>query len=396
MRVRQGAIWLSCLVSVTLIMACVALALDWALIACYRQQLQVACDAAALAGAAQLAVPFPVVAADGVLDSEELARLTAARREAQYFAAQNLVAGQPLMLETNTSNRPDGNIVVGQLDDSVTAGNRLTPWQGWGPCNGVRVQVFRTRALGDPVTLGLGRLLGIPGIDLHVLAEAAVDQRIFGFRPVEPVRVPLVPAVISREVLEGGGALPGELSPDAAPQPTDRYALDASGCWRLEPDGIPELVLRFDPLTASEKSGDVCLFWTAPHSNLKIGELREQIAIGFDDHQLAQLGGEFGLPRQGELRLPGIALPASAMCDPLRAWLQAICGQPRIWTWGDWEAADASCRITGFLAARLVDCYLSDDGLHVAIQPCFLQTCTAMVRSGELRNPWLGKLALIR
>ena len=97
--------------------------------------------------------------------------------------------------------------------------------------------------------------------------------------------------------------------------------------------------------------------------------------------------------------MPGASAAETADALPLQALL-AVRGQPRIWLLGT-ELPSATevpvLAVGDFLAACVVDVDEDVDGrLTIHLQPCLLQTATAMVRAGQRRNPWIGKLVLNR
>jgi hypothetical protein len=126
-----------------------------------------------------------------------------------------------------------------------------------------------------------------------------------------------------------------------------------------------------------------------------------QIHAGLGDDDLSRLGGRF---------IPGVAsaIPVSArrisdsgLLAVLREALWETRGQKRIWPLGivrgEGNATDQSCQILGFAAGQVVDGVDGDAGtFELVIQPCWLQTPTALVGAGNPHNPWIGKLVLVR
>lgn len=77
--------------------------------------------------------------------------------------------------------------------------------------------------------------------------------------------------------------------------------------------------------------------------------------------------------------------------------LTPLIGVPRLFPLGEVDTT-SSIAIIGFVAGTIVDCRQdpNDDSLLIFVQPCLLQTPTALTRGANLRNPWIGKLLLNR
>ena len=75
-------------------------------------------------------------------------------------------------------------------------------------------------------------------------------------------------------------------------------------------------------------------------------------------------------------------------------------GKPRLWpVVADCSSAvgEPTVGIIGFVAGCVVDTGSDADGsLLVTIQPCLMQTPTALTGAVAQRNPWIGKLLLVR
>lgn len=137
-------------VSFLVLFAMVGLALDTGLVVLARQQLQVAADAAALAGAVQVQ--------DGV---------ALGRTAAVNIALQNTVLHAPVQLDRNDANAADGEIVVGRYDRTArTFTPQLTA------VNAIKVRARRTTAFHGGVPLVFGPVFGVGTVDVTCEAIA--------------------------------------------------------------------------------------------------------------------------------------------------------------------------------------------------------------------------------
>jgi Flp pilus assembly protein TadG len=140
-----------------------------------RGQMQTAVEAAALAAGALLDDTPRDDPADVILLMQQ------GRDEAVRFAQLNLVHGQPLVLDPNPDNDPDGDIVFGVYDANATprfqpavdADNPKNP--DLMQINAVRVTGRRTQARGNPLPVLLASPLLGPTVDAQVSALAIVD-----------------------------------------------------------------------------------------------------------------------------------------------------------------------------------------------------------------------------
>ncbi len=418
-----------------------------------------------------------------------LDRVLEARAEAQYFAALNHIGDGPLKLDANFSNAAGGDIVVGWLEEGggkqesgigkqetgnsgkessgypvprvgkQKAGDRsqesgdepplapeyggggwLTPWEGRGPVNSVIVRSVRSRERGNPLTMWFGKFVGIGSADLHVSAQATLDQRVYGFAPVDRAPAPFCPIVIraygkqgwwgqcGKEFRkQGGEEEEGEeeirkQESGIRSQGQDRYTVDErTGKVTPGSDGIAEVCVRLDfenekkPKEKKDKGNG----WLVRIGNgagqeagggsrrrgtwnEEIGFLR-QIEEGLYDEDLADREGELALDETGMLTLEKETVEERAV-EALVQALGKIHGQKRIWPLGTQSASGyiddrgkGACHVVEFAAGELVDCRRQGDGAVVfCVQPCVLQTRSALTRPQQPHNPWIGKVVLTR
>jgi hypothetical protein len=386
------------LISLAVIVALAALVLDLNRAAYHHRQLQSGSEAAALAAAAQLFAGGPLdeleAPAAGSFqtgaDADVARRIRLAGEEARLFAEQNMADGRPILLHPNPANRPNGDIVMGWVDQPTRLCPPMEVWDGYGEANSVLVRARNTEAGGNPLTLWLGRMLGVPTVDVVGSARATVDQQIYGFRPVGHVHVPLVPLLLITK--EGSSLFHGEAMP-AETDATQGQRVTPKASGHRGPVISLRLVLESDgELAPGPGQAVVAVPWVTRHDEPTLTARRVQRGLGPDD--LVQHGGQ--ITRGVAYRL---AKPNRIAWDAWRRALSDLRGQKRIWATAHLESSpdphEAVCRVVDFAAARLVDCTLDGNvGLRVNLEPCRMHSPTARVRPGEPRNPWIGKLVL--
>jgi len=438
-------------------MACAALALDLGLLGSYHRELQAGADAASLAGGAELmddAVLYPHLRRleryerPRPADRRDLARFERVRKAAAHHAAQNRAMGRPIKLDLNGKNDPRGDLVIGWVADPTDLESPLVPVQKAGRANSLAVQISKTRERGNPVSLLVADGLGMKGVDLNVLARATIDQRVAGFEPAGHVNVPLAPVAIEprgrsgwfRQVVRPAGG------------DNDRYRVDyRTGAIAGGGDRIPEVTLRLSPRRQAGHDEDnhddrrdkgkgrrpdkdirhggdddrddgnrddhdadrdadrrrrTSARWVRVSREPPPAEhLAELFRRGYDRRDLAEAGGRVHVGQrliayQGREHRPG------QWREQLRRALLGIRGEKRVWPLvidyavknepRGGEGDFAWVVTTGYVAAVVVDCQFDGDGLLITLQPCLLQTSTAITGKGETGNPWIGKLVLTR
>lgn len=178
------------------ILAIAGLAIDIGYMYMVKGQLQIAADAAALAGAAKLST-----------NSADLSQ-NDARNEAISFAAKNIAAGSPVILESDGSNilSDDNDITVGNWNGTVYS-------PGGTPVNAIQVRARRTaESPGGPVDIFLGRVIGWREMSASAIAIAARPPRV-------NISVAICVRTCSELVIDPGGSLlywspyPKEINP---------------------------------------------------------------------------------------------------------------------------------------------------------------------------------------
>jgi hypothetical protein len=389
---RRGAMALLVLGALVVLLGVGSLALNLTWLTSHQVQLRQACEAAALAGAVQLLDPAPGIS-PSTSDPAAATRVALATEQARTFFAPNSSAVLQL-----TGINPD--LVAGWREDPTMPRNPttpqnpalpqdpalpqgyFTPWTGAGPVNSLLVRGVRRRSDGRAVTVWFGNFFGIGHAEPAAAAIASIDQRIYGFRPVDFVAVPMAPLLAPSTIQWPSGG------PGTAGTLPDNYSVaPRTGAVTSGPDGVAEITLQ-TPGAGS---------WLAlPTATTDFTLLATQVRDGLKSSDLSGMGGQLALGPDGTLLIPPAAAPVAAQTDALQAALLAIRGQKRIWPIGTLVTVGGQtlCQVTGFVAGCVVDCSGNANSLTIVVQACTIQTCTGLLRSGTTRNPWIGKLIL--
>jgi hypothetical protein len=372
------------LLSLGALLGIAALALNLAWLTSHQIQLRHACEAAALAGAAELLDPTPAVS-DHETDQAAADRVAAATSRAREFFAPN----SPAVLQTSGV---DPDVLAGWVEDPSSPHAIFTRWTGVGSVNSLSVRGVRRRSYGQAVVLWFGGLFGMRNAEPAAAATATMDQRVYGFRPVKFVSVPMVPLLVFSAVQWPSCAAGAE---DGLP---DNYSIDPrTGEVIAEPDGISEITLRVPLAGGSLPSGQAGASWlTMGPGATDFNALARQVSQGLAASDLAAIGGQFAFGQGETLSIPAASAPAAGPAGALQDVLLGIRGQKRIWPIGSvmTQGGHPVCLVTGFVAGCVADCSLDGNCLTIVVQACTIQTCTALLRSGTPRNPWIGKLIL--
>jgi Flp pilus assembly protein TadG len=159
---------------IILLFAFAALAIDIAYMYFVKNELQVAADAAALAGAALITNPNDLTQSN-------------ARAEAILFAGKNKAAGSSVILDSNNTN-----VLSDSNDITVGNWNGTTYTAGATPVNAIQVRARRTEnSPGGPVSIFLGRIIGlIPGAQAWNVMSASAEA-IASLTPPRIIAVPI-------------------------------------------------------------------------------------------------------------------------------------------------------------------------------------------------------------
>ena len=397
-RRRRGLLAGTLLVVLLFLSGCLALGLNVSRMLNVRAQLRATCQAAALAGAAELLdegilTGYPDLG-DDVLMAREAARL---------FGRMNPVNGTPVTLDPNKANDPTGDVVACRYDPlGPVNGLRTMPTAAEPMVNSLRVTSRLERNAYDRLTLWFAGLTGLTTVDVGCAAQATLDRRVAGFRPEPGVRVPVVPLAAEYTAWMRLATL------RAVPGINDQFAVNyQTGSVVAGPDGVPEIVLACGPIpseisaAATENPAQLltgrcaAMQLSTDGSNPWIWSTRCRDGLGRED--LLPWGGEL-VVRNQVLTVPVFAaLPAElpwALIDQI--------GKNRAWPLGVPYAvsnAAPAYDLVGFAAGRIVavrraTTTSAEAAWEIVVQPSTLVCSQAVAAATMSPNPWIGKLEL--
>lgn len=415
---RRGVSTPALLLAVMMALLFIVLAVDLAQLSIQKHQMQIGADAASLTAAVEIMDQrWLYLGREGSDDTPEQKlerfaaiqqmQLMAALKEAEVLAAKKSVGGGPIAL-------------VGERD--VTTGwiahpeDHETPAleQGQdGSFNAMTVNVSSSAAAGNLVLLWMAQQTGLERLNVHVQSVAMVDTRLHGFRPLEHVRVPLVPLALYSDpkLIESNGSdgLPDQLW--WAKGPRDDFEVDPIN-EMVYPGGdmIAEMVFRLSVEQEEDEQGEdededddeftirrcaAVKFLSEPKGESPHRNFPALALAGLGLDELALLNGQITLGDDPPAMLPADFRLQEQDVEFIKDGLLGIRGRPRIWPVAV-DVPGAEIGVVGFVAGCVVDCFEEDGELIIVIQPCLLRTPTALTSAESLRNAWIGKLLLIR
>ena len=344
------------------------------------------------------------LASDDLLreDSNTPARLMKARLAAARIAAENHVAGEPLLIKTDD----DGDVRFGQLIE--VTGQTVFLEDEADPTT-VVVNARRTSGRKSAIWLAMQTLLGPKSADVVASAEATLDNRVVGLRtvgdlplPTLPVAIQLVATAQETESSKKSANASSNTSDQKPDNPkvaretlrkqnwthdieqrsgADHFGYDSSnGQVNQSSDGIPEITLR--TATTGQNSQSNAHF-VMLRDDLTNDDLKRQIHEGWSAHDLKDFSGELLLDR-GSLAVVGLRGVNAAS---LNEALQAVAGQSRICLLYDHAESDenspvAQLRCVGFVAGRVMSVQeVSETECEIVFQPAVMTSRSAVVAS---------------
>lgn len=424
---RPGKAMLVLLVTLPVMLLAMSLAFYAAELVETRTLLRNDADAAALA-AVQTFVDDSLLRKDPKRMKELLPR---ARQNAQQYAELNLVQGQGMYLDPNSSNDPEGDIVFGTLPHPRSKEFVLPDFTTnfdpkWLNVNTVRVTGRRqAQHPNGPVYLHNGPLLSRQPTDIAAASTATLDRFVLGFRPMGRQPLPLVPLGLF-------SFLPGTLKHCWEFNIEKRRGADNFKVRRNGPyyqilngaDGLHEMDVF---LGAGEEMGqsmkasrsdlnmqlrqgkfNCCMLY---FGTSQAKELALQIVNGVDASHLSAFGGQLVLGPGNQLQVKGTpwgplgtSWDGKLLLNALKQ-LQAT-GQPRLWPcFASFDKNTSNPILCGFVAARVVQIKEKSGkggSITFAVQPCMLSTGTAVtdyrragIGTAKLPNPYICKVRLV-
>lgn len=387
---RRGTITPFLLVALVVLMAALAVAVDYSFLTETRLEMQNATDAAALA-AADVFVDDTTLLNSPVVQQN---LITQSRQAAIDYGQFNRVGGQPLVVSHNRKNVADGDIVFGYIDDPATK-VFLQAQNLSDPINAVRINGRRTTARGNPVGTLAARAFGLSFVDMTTKATALLDHNVYGFRPNTSAPLPLAPLAVLSD-------------PSAVNQQSWEYNVTA-GNGPLTDNGLLHgIVVQLTPTgppTPSTPNGQVLSIGTTAAA-----QLVAQLQGGVMAADLAGFpGGQFALDAlTNNLLVSGPATPLgptdyAALATVLLA-LQNSGAQRVFPLYSTYQAVGNEVTLSGFVAARVVSVQPMNgqQPLTFVLQPTVLSVPAALtdaarrgVNGVAITNPYLVKVRLV-
>ena len=170
-RPRRGSIVIVVAAALLVVGACLALVFDRLWLDAAQVELQAAAEAAALAGAGQLAT-------DARLNPKSVDLTTPARDAAIAIGQKNFSVGTAV----NLQDGEHGDVQIGTIEMSPDTGEAEFVADTESPTTCV-VKAARLRSQGNPIALLIRTASGRTSGDAQAFAEASVDNRIIGVQP---------------------------------------------------------------------------------------------------------------------------------------------------------------------------------------------------------------------
>lgn len=362
---RKGNVLVLTAFMMVAMMAMLSVTVDIGYLQTARCQLQQSADAAALAAAAELIDDEALTGNPGMSDEIDLARAYAI----QFAAANKVCKAQPVV-NSNSSNNPAGDVVVGYLSNPSDP-NAAMDYTNSDLFNAVQVRVRRTTASNGEVPFFFARALGVNSIGTETDATAALMKNFRGFRsPGNGGKLQLLPFALDHQtwndLIAGGG--------------TDSWTWDPStGTVRAGGDGSREVNLYPQGTGSPGNRGTVDI----GSSNNSTNDIARQITDGISQADLDHLGGKIEFDANGELSLNGDTGISAGVKDELAS----IIGDPRmipIFSEVNGPGNNANYTIIAFAGVRIMEVKLtgSNSSKRVIIQPARVTTNGGIPGSG--------------
>jgi len=368
---RRGTVAVLTAVSLVVLMGFAALAVDVGMLYNAREESQRTADSAALAGAWEL------LDGDALTGTAEMSEESlAARQRAATFAAANPILGHAPVVDLNSANSPEGDVLIGYIADAnhyIGTMSTANPDQA----NSVRVLVRRDSVRNGPILLAFANILGIESTEVWAEATATFKDGVVGYRANSSTgNAQLLPFALHVNVWNA--LLAGTYSVG------DGYSYNTeTGAVAAGADGVRELNLYPGSGGTQLPPGNFGTVDVGSASN-STADIARQILQGVNESDLSYFpNGELKLGPDGTLPLEGDTGLSAGMKDEL----EAIKGQARailLFNAVSGSGNNAVYTIVGFAGIRIVDVKLtgSMSGKRVIIQPAFVVDDSAITGSG--------------
>lgn len=351
-----------------------ALAVDTAVLATARSQLSTAADAAALAGAQQLATESRV---RGTTDMS--GPIAAANAQASTFAAANHVIGQGVTVVQNPNNDPGGDVVVGYLDPNVLTSTMITAAGSASFFNAVQVTAARSADRGGLVPNYFGGLMGFRGSNVSVKSTSvAQNYTIAGFKTAHSASANLLPIVL--DVTTYSKILARQTTDSYTYNPTTNTVTNGS-------DGVYESVLY--PVSAGLPGNWGTIKVGVSNNSTSI--LGAQIRNGITPAQLATYPNGV-IQLDTTLTPPAITFGGNpGISAGIKDDLESIIGKPvtiPIYDTSGGNGNNSWYHVIAFAGVRVLAVNFQGNPKYVVIQPALVNDPTAI--AGTPQSSWLN------
>jgi hypothetical protein len=415
---RHGIVTLKLVLAAGLLFSLLAMVIDLGLLIARTESLKTLTDAAALAGAAALAEnmgfsdndgrDFPTAETPEVFGSESLVSIVReVHRQSARFAFANPIAGHRLRLW----NHVDGDVTAGWVEHAHVCPDFLFEIRPGGPLNAVEVHARLPVDHLSALSLSLFQLARRR--HLHSTSVAVFDQKLVGFRPVGSANVPLLPLLVSLQLsdkhTESGDDGEGRHDGDGegphehdGREPEQGQREDEHSEFLL-PGGNFELILQPGLVTVPHHHEHGRhphgALWGVPlqfGTNGSIEEFSEQIIAGLDFESLTDRRGAILIDGDGDVDVPVHSGLAVGQIEILEALFSRVIGEPRVLPIGHVQGGMGIGEITDFMAVVVTGVHRSNSQIRLSLSPVRMHTSTALVADSAARNPWIGKVVLVK
>ena len=303
---RKGTITILAAIMSIVLVGMVAFSVDLGFVLSAKEELQRSADSSALAACWQFGKEL------GKGSPTEVAAASA-RATAIQYAALNRVTGDPMTLNSNTSNSASGDIVFGYVSNFKDA---QSPFQTDSPngFNAIKVKLSKNSSSNGEVPYFFARVFGMQGQSLSSEAIAGMIKDVSGFKtPSDGSNLGILPYALDLQTW----------IPFAANTGTDSYRWNPT-TKQVEAgaDGLVEVNLFPQGTGSPGNRGTVDI----GSSNNSTADIARQILYGISPADLAYMGGSIEFNASGQLLLNGDTGISAGVKDELAA----IKGQPRI------------------------------------------------------------------
>lgn len=360
---RHGTITILAAIMSIVLVGMVAFCVDLGYVLSAKEELQRSTDSAALAACWEFGQKLSK--GNTTTAAGDYARVTAAQ-----YATLNRVTGNPMTIDANTSNDPNGDVVFGYVADFKDS---QSPFQTSNPArfNAVKVRLRKCPSANGEVPYFFARVFGLEGQSLSTEAVAGLIRDVKGFKaPSDGGTLGILPYALDLQTWTSFVANSG--ADNYKWNPTTKAITAGS-------DGLVEVNLFPQGTGSPGNRGTVDI----GSSNNSTADITRQILHGISPKDLAYHGGSLEFNDEGELDLNGDTGISAGAKDELTS----IKGQPRlipIFSKVVGPGNNAQYTIIHWAGIRIMEVKLTGamNQKRVTIQPCPM-VVSGVIPSGE-------------